>query len=476
MGQPIATSHFTPHDFRLFGRRLRDETRILARWFRDGRFPDLPWMAGMEVEAWLVYDDLTPAPLNRAFIERLGDPLVVPELAKFNFELNTEPRLLQGDALSRMEAELKATWDRCRRTAADMGGGAVLIGILPTVAEHQLCVENMSQQERYRALNEQIFRQRQGRPMQLDIVGRDALHRIHTDVMLESATTSFQIHLRVRPGAACRLYNAALIASAPMVAVSANSPFLFGCDLWDETRIPLFEQSVASPARSECAAMGGRVTFGQSYVQDSLMECFEENQRCFEALLPLEMDKYPASLSHLRLHNGTIWRWNRPLIGFEEDGEPHLRIEHRTCPAGPSILDSMANAAFFFGLACGLGERTPPPEADMDFDRARTNFYRAAQDGLAAEITWLDGARVEVRDLIVDELLPLAKRMLVTLGLEPGDVARYLEVIRRRTESGTTGAAWQRAWVARHGNDMAGLMQAYINGQVSGRPVHTWDV
>jgi gamma-glutamyl:cysteine ligase YbdK (ATP-grasp superfamily) len=476
MGQEIARSQFTPHDFRVFTRRLEQETRLLGRWFREGRFPELPYMGGMEVEAWLVDADYAPAPMNRLFIERLGDPLVVPELAKFNFELNTAPRLLRGDALPRMERSLQMTWDQCARMASALGARAIMIGILPTVRHEQLCIANMSDQQRYRALNEQVLRQRRGRPMQLDIAGRDVLCVTHTDVMLESATTSFQIHLRVPPSASARFYNASVIASAPMVAVSANSPYLFGRDLWDETRIPLFEQSVASPARKGCGAIGGRVTFGRTYVGESLMECFDENARCFPSLLPMELDKYPASLSHVRLHNGTIWRWNRPLVGFEEGGEPHLRIEHRSCPAGPTVVDSVANAAFYYGLVTALARQSLPPEATLDFEQARANFYAAARDGLQASIVWLDGERYLLRELVQDELLPWARHALLDLQLVKDDIDHYLGIIRERVETRLTGAEWQRAWVGRHGHDMGGLVRAYAAWQGTERPVHRWPI
>jgi len=226
----------------------------------------------------------------------------------------------------------------------------VTIGILPTVRNHELSLPNMSPLRRYRALNEQVLRLRNGRPLRLDIQGRESIEAVHNNLMFEAAATSLQIHLQVAPAHAVRYYNAAKVLSGPMVAACANSPYLCGRDLWDETRIPLFEQAVALTGNGT----GGtweRVTFGKHYVKDSLMECFKCNLEHYDVLLPRIVDEPPERLTHLRLHNGTIWRWNRPLIGWNDQGAPHLRIEHRVVSAPTSVVDAIANVALFFGLA-----------------------------------------------------------------------------------------------------------------------------
>ncbi len=479
MGQEITSTHFTGHDFRVFERRLRDETRLLTEWYESTRLDDGPSMGGFEVEAWLVNRKLEPFPINQDYIERLGDSLVVPELAKFNVELNTEPVCLRDQALRRMERQLQETWDRCKQVADEFNARLAMIGILPTVREGQLSLINMTPLHRYRALNEQVLKHRRGRALELDIRGRETLRTSHRDVMLESATTSFQIHLQVAPRDARRFYNASIVLSAPMVAMSANSPYLFGRDLWDETRVPLFEQSVDVTAR-----VGGscdhpelhRVTFGSGYVRESMMECFHENEHCFHALLPMEMDKYPSSLSHLRLHNGTIWRWNRPLVGFDRNGCPHLRIEHRVMPAGPSVLDSIANAAFYFGLVHSLGREDEPPEERLSFEDARENFYRASRRGLDSEIVWLEGRRVAMRELLLDELLPRAAHGLGMLDIDGDDIQRYLGVVERRVKYGINGTVWQRAFIEQNGPGMDALVAAYLRYQESGLPVVRWPV
>ncbi len=381
MGQEIERCQFAKRDFAAYYTRLEEETALLLNWFRDGRFSERRAVGGFEVEAWLIDESARPSPINDLFLAQLNDEMVVAELAKFNVELNVSPQELRGSGLASMQTELDRRLERCRVTAAQWECALLMIGILPTLRESDFTLANMSSMKRYRALNEQVLKARQGSPLRLNIAGREHLHIEHHDVMLESATTSFQLHLQVPGSAAARYYNAAVICSAPMVAATANSPYLFGRDLWDETRIPLFEQAV-EVGGFDGAAHGPvrRVTFGSGYVRASLEECFVENLAHYPALLPARFDQPPERMSHLRLHNGTIWRWNRPLIGTDEDGTPHLRIEHRVMPAGPSALDQLANAAFFFGLIEMMANDETPPELRLPFyAQARDNFYDAAR-------------------------------------------------------------------------------------------------
>ena len=474
MGQEISRSTFIRQDFQRFQTRLRQETAILTEWFQEKRFAPVGGIGGFEIEAWLVDRQGMPAPLNQRFLERLANPLVVPELSVFNIELNTPPLPLHGDALRRMHANLESLWRDCQRVAAELDATVTLIGILPTLRQQNLVPENMSSQQRYRAINDQILQRRRGQPMELAIHGAETLRLTHHDVMLEAATTSFQTHLQVTVDQAVAFFNAALLLSAPMVAVAANSPLLFGKTLWEETRIPLFEQGVALPGgESANDPTCQRVTFGGGYVRESLLELFTENLTRYPPLLPVDLNGEPAErLPHLRLHNGTIWRWNRPLLGFDADGTPHLRIEHRTMPAGPSIPDTIANAAFYYGLAHGLARALPSPV--LDFAQCRANFYAAARDGLRAEAVWLNGQRLPLQQLVLEELLPLARRELLALEMGAADVTDYLDIIAARAASGRTGADWQRRFVRRHGPAWAALTLAYLERQRSGKPVHEW--
>jgi len=476
MGDEITHSQFQALDFALFEQHLSRETELLGEWFTQEKFStDVP-VCGLEMEAWLIDDDALPAPVNREFLAAVDDPLVVPELARFNVELNVEPRPLHGAALAELHRGLQQTWQDCVRAAASLHTRLVMIGILPSVAQSDLTLANMSEMKRYLALNDQVLRLRGGKPLTLDIHGHEHLHVLHQDVMLESAATSLQLHLKVGQRQALRYYNAAQIVSAPMVAASVNSPYLFGKDLWDETRIPLFEQSVevggfAGASRGPVR----RVSFGTGYAKESLYECFVENREHYPVLLPIEFQAPDAQMRHLRLHNGTIWRWNRPLIGFDDDGTPHLRIEHRVLPAGPTVTDSIANAAFFYGLVHALATGDVAPELQLPFATARDNFYAAARDGLDAQITWLDGRKRPARSLLLDQLLPLARYGLGLLDIDPADRDLYLGIVKARLRNACTGAGWQRAYVARHGHDMQALTEAYYQRQQSGLPVHDWD-
>jgi gamma-glutamyl:cysteine ligase YbdK (ATP-grasp superfamily) len=479
MGRDIASSEFTDEDFRAFSQRLDAETRLVQRWFTDGTLSESAPVGGFELEAWLTGPDWRPAARNDDVLQRMSDPLLTTELARFNIELNTHPRHLSGDALERMQHGLEDTWRRTRNGAAALGLRLVMIGILPSVRQSDLGRAAMTPIARFAALNEQVLRQRGGRALRIDIAGRERLFTEHPDVMLESAATSFQVHMQVPASRAADYYNAAVLVSAPLVAAAANSPYLFGKDLWDETRIPLFEQAV------ESGGLGGaahgpprRVGFGTGYARESLAEVFRENRDHFPVLLPMRFeDADPAQLAHLQLQNGTIWRWNRPLVGVDADGRPHVRIEHRVIPGGPSAIDEIANAALFFGLAhYYASQEGRTPGRILAFPTARDNFYACARRGLSARVTWTDGAAHPVSELLRRHLLPCARLGLRDLGLETGDVDRYLGIIDDRVRTGRSGAAWQRAWVARHGRDMQALTAAYAEQQAGGAPVHEWPV
>lgn len=472
MGQDIAATQFTASDFVAFRERLETETALLARWFADGTLERGRPTAGCELETWLVGSDLEPAPRAEALLKRLDSPQVVPELATFIAEINGDPVPLRGDALSRLAAGLMLTLGRCQAVAAGLGTRIAMIGILPTVRPTHLSAQFMTPRPRYRALNDRILALRHERPLTLDIRGRDRLVLEWQDVMLEAAATSFQVHLKVTPERSARAYNASKMLSGPMVAIGANSPYLFGRDLWDETRVPLFEQSVSVGD----AVPEERVSFGFRYARESILETFQSNLVRYPVLMPQLMDEPPERLAHLRLHNGTIWRWNRPLIGFDSPGRPHLRIEHRVLPAGPSLPDMIANAALYFGAVTDLIADPEPLEEQLPFAAARQGFYACARDGLNARIPWLDGQIRPVAEILRQDLLPRARRGLSTLGTDRGEIAHWLGIAEARLTLGRTGARWQRAWVERHGPDIKGLAAAYLERQDSGRPVHEWDL
>lgn len=470
MGKEIDSIHFSDADFTHFKERLDAETALLATWFRDGAFANDNHVAGAEVEAWLIDKHCCPAPINTPFLARMDSPLVTSELASFNVEINTTPVELNANALRKIHEEMALTWRDCNRVATEFDSELVMIGILPSVVASELVLENMSPLQRYQALNEQVLRLRQGEPIKLDIQGKDRLTVEQPNLMLEAATTSLQLHMQVNQEDASRFFNLSKIVSAPLVAISANSPFLFGKALWEESRIPVFEQAVfvgASP-------YSRRVSFGIRYVSDSLQECFDANRDCYPILLPYLMDESSATLSHLRLHNGTIWRWNRPLIGFDDNGHPHLRIEHRVIPSGPSIIDMVANAALYYGLIHGLAKHPDDLLRQISFEQACANFYAAAKDGLCAKVHWRHNKTINVSDLLINELIPLARQGLAELAICQADIDDYLGVIAARARTGQNGAAWQRNYAAANGYDMVQLTAAYRDNQRTGKPVHEW--
>jgi len=476
MGEEITTSQFTKDDFKRFKLRLQCETEELRTWFNERRFSSHKPVAGYEMEAWLVDNQSSPAACNEQFLKVANTSLYTAELAQFNIELNAKPANIEKKFLSEFEADFQQHWLYCKTVAESIGCRVLSTGILQTLCDADLSMNNISPMLRYKALNEQVLLQRKGRPLRLNINGHQSLKSEHHNVMLEAATTSLQIHLQAPMELAHHYYNASLLISAPMVAISANSPYMFGKDLWSETRIPVFEQSVDIGGYSG-AAEGPvhRVSFGTGYARHSLMECFDENLQHFPVLLPM---KFSDDISHMRtvsLHNGTIWRWNRPLIGFDEDGTAHLRIEHRVIPSGPSMLDNVANMAFYFGLVQYYANGKIPPTELMAFSQARDNFYISARHGLETKINWPGNERCSMRHLILDKLISHAELGLNQLKLDPKDIEYYLDIIQLRAEKKQTGSQWQREFVAHQGNNMQRLLENYYHNQQTGEPVHRWD-
>lgn len=474
MGQDIPGATFRQEDFERFSGCLEVETALLESWYHGGGFRDASFVAGFELEGWLLDESFRPAPLNQSFLARIDHPLVVPELSTFNIELNGTPQVFGPYALPALEAELLTTWRQCLAVAEELESTLLMIGTLPTLEEADLSLEHMSPLNRYRALNERVLAERAGRPLRLQIAGREELDLTHNDVMLEAGTTSFQVHLQVPAQQAARYYNASQVLAAPLVAVAANSPYLFGRDLWAETRIPLFEQAV--DVGGEAHPERRRVTFGAAYAQHSVMEVFRDNLERFPVLLPICFNGGAEELAHLRLHNGTLWRWNRPLVGFGAGRAPHLRIEHRVLPAGPTVTDMMANAALYYGAVHALAGREPGIEARLPFAVARRNFYEAARAGLDARIEWPGCGVAPVTQVLKGVILPLAAEGLAALGVADADIRRYLGVVAARVESGQNGAAWQRAFVGRYGPDFAALTAEYLELQRGGAPVAQWPV
>jgi len=476
MGEEIQYSHFNKSDYQQFTSRLKEETDWVKGWFENNTFSSSNLVAGYELEAWLIDKLAKPAAINEHFLKQANNPLLSPELAKFNIELNVDPQKLSNKVLSSFETELDKLWQQCAATAQSLDSKILGIGILPTLQDSDLTLDNISLLDRYKALNEQVLRHRNGLEIDLNINGQEHLQVSHKDVMLEAAATSLQIHIQVPPDVAARYYNASVLLSAPMVAVSANSPCLFGKRLWQETRIPVFEQAV--PTGGYGGAASGpihRVSFGSDYVRDSLFECFQENLDHFPILLPVHYQSELNDVQHLRLHNGTIWRWNRPLIGFDNNKTPHLRIEHRVCAAAPTTIDNIANIAFYYGLVHYYASIDEPPEYAIPFPDAKDNFYRSAQVGLKHKTRWFSKKTDTLQKIILDKLVIEAETGLYKLGIDQQDCKRYLSIIEQRVAHNKTGSQWQIQFLNRHHNNRTQLTLNYLKNQQTGIPVHEWD-
>ncbi len=445
---------------------------------------------GAEQELFLVEPVGNPAPLAAQILQQNTDAHLVAELTRFNLELNLDPILLQHDAFCRLENQLRRYLSYVQQLAQNYQIGYVLCGILPTVHLSDLTVDNMMPLPRYRQLNEAILRLRGG-PVQLQITGIDELFVQLDSIMVEGCNASFQVHLQVDPDAFARFYNAAQVAVAPVLAAGANAPVLFGKRLWHETRIAVFRQAIDTRGGNlYLREMSPRVHFGTDWVRESVLEIYQEDLARFRMLLAPESPLEDAlqvleqggvpHLQALRLFNSTVYRWNRACYGVA-GGRPHLRIENRVLPSGPTPVDEVANAAFWVGLVLELAHREPELTRRIDFDEVRGNFIAAARLGLGSQLTWLDGTRWPAPRLILEELLPLARAGLQRLTIDPADITHYLGLIQERVTSGQNGAEWQlRSLAALKGQGSRAerlealvlTMQAY---QQENRPVHTWE-
>ncbi len=477
-----------PEAVRAFTRALLRDLQALEQMLEQGRIEAGVRRFGAEQEMFLVNRGWRPARSAVEVLERLGDPFTT-ELARFNLEVNLPPMMLEGDAFRRLEQHMNELVARAREAAAAEGSQVVLTGILPTLSKSDLTLDNITPRPRYYALNEALTRMRGGTAYRLRIEGTDELHVEHDSVMLEACNTSCQVHLQVSAEEFAGLYNVAQAVTAPVLAAAVNSPLLFGKRLWAETRIALFQQSLDTrSATLHMRELSPRVRFGDQWVDQSVVELFQEDIARFRVLLASHVDEDPLELlargevprlQALQLHNSTVYRWNRPCYGISE-GHPHLRIECRALGSGPTVLDEVANAAFWIGSVVGAANEYGDIREVMEFDDAKGNFIAAAKLGLKAALNWVGGETVSAPRLILDTLLPLARRGLEGYGIVDEDIDRYLGVIQARVESGQTGSRWILQSLHRMKDQgtlaerLAAVTASTVRLQVEGRPVHEW--
>ena len=465
-----------------------DDLRALRQMLEQGRIGSGPPRIGIEQELFLVDDSWQPAPVGPQILEDNRNPRVTPELGRFNLEINFDPLEFRGGCLEELERQLNESIEELAVLARAHGARILLAGILPTLTLSQLTTRNMSPQQRYRTLSEAVTNLR-GETHTLRIRGIDELMVKVKTIMLEACNTSFQVHLQVPPDQFPQYYNIAQLATAPVLAAAVNSPLLLSKRLWKETRIALFQLSVDTRRPSAYPRSSRpRVGFGDRWVRGSVLDIFREDVTRFRALMKVEGTEDPFEalsrnrlprLKALSLFNGTVYRWNRPCYGVHQ-GRAHLRIENRVLPSGPSVLDEVANAAFFCGLVTGLAQEHGDVTTRISFAEVKSNFLSAARSGLNAQLNWLDGGSMSAPELIRERLLPVAREGLRHRGIRGEDIKRYLGVIEKRVENGQTGADWLLRSYSRMGGDrrrgeiLVALTAATYHRQTQGRPVHSW--
>ena len=474
----------------LYMKALLDDVRAAERMLVEGRYETGIRRVGAEQEMFIIDSAMEPSLKSQEILADANEPRLVHELALFNLEANASPQVFGGRCLSDMEAELTELVELADKHARNHGARVLLTGILPTLQMSDLGMGGMTPKQRYHEIN-RATTEASGGAFHVVIKGRDELDVTHDNVMLESCNTSFQVHFQVAPEEFARLYNTAQAVTAPVLAAAVNSPLLLGRQLWNETRVALFQHSVDARSRAERHRnVRPRVSFGESWVKNSPTEVWRENIARHRVLFVADLEEDPMAvldaggvpeLTALRLHNGTVYRWNRVCYGH--DGKvPHLRIEARALPAGPTILDEMANAAFYFGLMSGFVEEFPDVHRRMQFDDAKANFFAAARHGLKAQFSWIDGRVVSAQDLILGHLLPLAWAGLQRAKIDEADIERYLGVIHERVRSEQTGARWCRASLDAMGEDVPvdvrhrALTRAMLDRQATGVAVHDWSL
>jgi len=490
MGEKVDVLSDDSERLRLFMKSLLRDVRALEEMIHRGLVESGVRRIGAEQEVALVDRSCRPAMRSQEILEAIDDPHFTTELGKFNVELNLDPVRFGGDCLSVMHRQIEQLLGKLRAVAERFETEVTLTGILPTLQKSDLNLSNMTDLPRYHALNDAMTRLRGG-PYQLRIMGVDELNLQHQTVMLEACNTSFQVHFQVGPDEFARLYNLAQAVAGPVLAGATYSPTLFGKRLWSETRIALFSQSVDTRRVStHMRELSPRVSFGSRWVEQSVLEIFRDDITRFRVLLgcdeltnpfdDLENGR-PPRLRALSLHNSTVYRWNRPCYGICE-GKAHLRIENRYLPSGPTPLDEMANAAFWFGLMSALAAEDMDVRDRIDFDDAKSNFLAAARIGLDANLVWFDGNPRPAPDLLLGELLPLAREGLALGKIAPGDIDLYLGVVEERVRRRRTGSQWMirslAAMKGRRGIDdrLGSVTASAIAQEKSRRPVHEWSL
>jgi hypothetical protein len=399
-----------------FIKHLVDDIEALEIMIEKGMIEDNIIRIGAEQEFCLLNENWRPAINSLDVLERVNDDHFTTELARYNLEINLDPFKLEKDCFSKVEEQLTNLLDKAKTEADKLYTNTLLTGILPTISKSQLRFDYMTPNPRYWALNDMMKAERGG-DFELHLTGVDELAVRHDSVLFEACNTSFQIHLQIEPDDFVSSYNWAQAISGPVLGICCNSPLLLGRELWSETRIALFQQSIDT--RNSSYALKdkqARVSFGEDWAQGTIADIYKNNIASFDIIITKEIEKSSLDvlneggipkLPALNLHNGTVYQWNRACYGVG-GGKPHFRIENRYIPSGPTVVDEMANFAFWVGLMKGRPERYDDLPKVMDFREAKANFIKAARTGKESEMSW-KGESWSVRDLVIKELIPIAR-------------------------------------------------------------------
>ena len=468
MGDEVNKDHFDVEDFQRFQEKLDAEMDFVRQLFAQRRFDNETRKLGYELELCLLDADGSPAPCNQRVLDKADNHLFTYELAKFNLEINGNAFDVCADVFSLIDKDLSELYQQVKQSAESCQTQVGLFGVLPSVEQKHLDSETyMSDMYRYRLLERRLIEMRQ-RPVHLEINGDDHLQMEKNGVMLEALSTSLQTHLQVPFDEAVDSYHAALWASMAALAVAANSPVVLGKKCWQESRIAIFKQAVDTRNEQEVQnSVIPRVHFGKGYI-NSFLDLFEDNSY-YSPILPETRDTDIEELHHFNLHNGTIWRWVRPILGCER-GEYHLRLELRVTPSGPTLIDTVANMVFFTGLVEGL-KQSPADLTRLPFAGLEQDFYRVAREGLSARVNWCNGKTGTMQDLLLEYAIPRARLGLQKLGIQSTE--KWLEIIQHRVTSGRTGSEWILRFCRQH-NDMKKLVQTYLDHAKDNIPVHLW--
>lgn len=491
MGRDVPALVFTREDRRRYRDKMHTGLEVLTRMLRESSFESERPRVGLEIELNLVDDHGLPAMRNTDVLRSIAEPSWSSELGRFNLEINIPPRELTAGGPGAWEQEIRDALNHAEDRASAVGAHLIMVGILPTLGESDVSGAALSGDPRYQLLNEQIFAAR-GEDLRIGIDGVERLSTYADTITPEAACTSTQFHLQVAPKQFADYWNAAQAIAGVQIALAANSPFLFGKELWRETRIPLFEQATDTrPEEIKAQGVRPRVWFGERWIT-SVFDLFEENVRYFPALLPLCDDENPQEvldrggipqLGELTLHNGTIYRWNRPVYAVTGSG-PHLRIENRVLPAGPTVADIIANGAFYYGLTRALVDEDRPVWTRMSFAVAEENLHTASRDGIDARLYWPGTGEVPVTELVLRRLLPLAHRGLELAGMDGAWREPLLGIIEQRCVTARNGALWQaetvhqleKAGISDRREALRQMTSTYMDYMHMNAPAHTWPV